>query len=69
MVENRIRDFLYFPILPTLGSSLIWFNGSNFSPCWMLEDVRSDDVLLLSKIRRLQVCVWENLTMVRHGES
>lgn len=69
LVGNEIWNFLYLLILPRLGSSLIWFRGSVFSPCWVLENVRRADVLPLTKIRKLQFCVWENLTMVGHGEN
>lgn len=68
-VENKIWNFLYLPTLPRLGSSLICLDGSVSSLCWVLEDVRSADILPLTKIRKLQFCVWDNLTMVRHGEN
>lgn len=46
-----------------------WLHQSVCSPCWELENLRTTDGLALSKVRKLQLCIQENLTMVGRGEN
>lgn len=69
MVGNKTWRFFAFQFCPDQGLPLWWLLTSVHSPHWMLEKHQSTDVLPLTEVRKLQLCLQENLTVAGYGEN